>query len=174
MPDAEVRALESYFPRGGTSTVWDDLHKNYSDAAALAAIGGIIGGRYAEAADYSRSIVKAFYDPADLPPENAPPYRTALTQSDRERCLIALLVSQGETLTLALHIYLALMLEISPAEIGHIIFLTGVYSGASRYADALLVAGDTLQLLEGLAPTSPTPETVVKNIQALFPVASGT
>ena len=136
MPDAEARALESYFPRGGTSTAWDDLHKNYSDAAALAAIGGIIGGRYAEAADYSRSIVKAFYDPADLPPENAPPYRTALTQSDRERCLIALLVSQGETLTLALHIYLALMLEVSPAEIGHIIFLTGVYSGASRYADA--------------------------------------
>jgi alkylhydroperoxidase/carboxymuconolactone decarboxylase family protein YurZ len=175
MAETIVRALDSYFPRSGTSTAptaWDQLHTNYDDVAAIAAVGGIIAGRYAEAAGYSKAIVDAFYAPAGLPKEDAPPYRTALTQSDRERCLIALLVSQGETLTLALHIYLALMLEVSPAEIGHIIFLTGVYSGASRYADALLVAGDTLQLLENLAPSTPTPADVVKQIQTRFPVGT--
>lgn len=73
---------------------------------------------------------------------------TVLLPVDRERCLIALLASQGASVALAIHVYWGLMEGLSWADVVQTIGLAGCYGGMHRTGDGLLVLlrlGDVLR-----------------------------
>jgi alkylhydroperoxidase/carboxymuconolactone decarboxylase family protein YurZ len=70
-----------------------------------------------------------------------------LSTEDRERIILALLASRGGGYTLAIHVYLALILNITPAEIANILLLTGIYTGISNFTNCLFELEKTLGML---------------------------
>ena len=93
-----------------------------------------------------------------------------LSAKNRERTLVALLAARGERSSLAIHIYWALALKVSPHDIVHTLLLTGAYAGVPAFAGALGVAKATFKLLEALPSTPPLkPKLVVPAILAAFP-----
>jgi alkylhydroperoxidase/carboxymuconolactone decarboxylase family protein YurZ len=84
--------------------------------------------------------------------------RPRISAQDRERCIIAILASRGNVRNLAVHIYVALMLNVTPEEIADIIFLAGVYSGVPAVADGLDTQIKTLQALENVANARGNPD----------------
>jgi alkylhydroperoxidase/carboxymuconolactone decarboxylase family protein YurZ len=108
---------------------------------------------YAPSHGYLDAISNTFL--GDLPPDDpSHGQRTSLSLQDRERCIIALLAARAEGVTLGLHIYIALMEEISPEEIANIILLVGVYTGVDNVARGLLTEVDTLTALKELLTVS--------------------
>ena len=100
------------------------------------------GYKAAEMAAIMRSLFLDSYPPsqawvdalggafdANLPDDDQLPPRDRLSLRDRERCIIAILGSHGGGLQLAIHIYIAIANKVSPEEIAHVLFLTGVYTG---------------------------------------------
>lgn len=81
------------------------------------------------------TIFTEFLQPA---PQGLP-----LSAKDRERCLIALIAERRETLNLAVHIYMGLMNDISPAEVCNVLALSAVYGGISAYIRGIKVAEAT-------------------------------
>lgn len=112
---------------------------------------------YAPAEPYVSAIVDAFF--GDVPDEEDQP-RDMLSVKDRERCLIAVLAARGAGFTLAIHIYLALMEDVSLEEIAHILLLAGAYAGIDMFTGGLEVARHTVTALvkavgPGGAPDAP-------------------
>src|SRR5262245_37938360 len=91
----------------------------------------------ARTTQYIESIRQAFYDGGG----------TTIGPKDRERCLIAVLVSRDSGLNLALHIYLGLMEGLTPQEVADVIFLSGGYTGVDRISDGLATVVKTLGVL---------------------------
>lgn len=89
------------------------------------------------------TIFTEFLQPA---PQGLP-----LSAKDRERCLIALIAERRETLNLAVHIYMGLMNDISPAEVCNVLALTAVYGGISAYIRGIKVAEATFSELKILS-----------------------
>ena len=115
------------------------LRAAYDRALVSAALSARVPLLHPPSADYVRATVRAFYDDGAL-----------LSVQNRERCLIALLATEGEDFALALHIYIAVMEGIPPAEVADMLFLVGIYAGAHRFAKGLLVEERTLETLERL------------------------
>jgi alkylhydroperoxidase/carboxymuconolactone decarboxylase family protein YurZ len=107
---------------------------------------------YDRAGEYVRAIADQFYGdlPPDDPPEHARIPRDALSVRDRERCLIGILAVRDAKYNLAVHIYLALMNEVSPEEVANILLLAGMYGGVSTLTDGLDVEVTTLKFLKAL------------------------
>jgi alkylhydroperoxidase/carboxymuconolactone decarboxylase family protein YurZ len=121
---------------------------------------------YGATKNYINAIRKVFFDPHKAT-------KLALDTRDRERCIICLLASRGGQVTLAVHIYMALMLEITPEEIANILFLTGVYTGTDNLAMALMTLEKTLKRLNELggATDGSKPRTTKnKGLEAKKPV----
>jgi alkylhydroperoxidase/carboxymuconolactone decarboxylase family protein YurZ len=100
---------------------------------------------YGPSKRYVRAVTSIFYRPL---PKDAMTNRTVLSAADRERCLIALLAARGEEFNLGLHIYMALVEGVSPAEIANIILLAGVYTGVDNFSIGLSTLSKTLNLLK--------------------------
>ena len=115
---------------------------------------------YLPSKNYSDAINARFY--GNLQDDSVPTkYRDALSVQDVERCVIALLASRGEQPLLAVHIYIALMEGITPAEIGNIILLAGIYSGVGNFTQGILTEIKTLELLNQLATKTPPKKLVL-------------
>ena len=83
-----------------------------------------------------------------------------LSGKDRERCLIALLASEGTDFTLAVHLYWGLMEGLSPADIAATLLLVGTYQGFDCFAKSGKFMMRTLNALKTLSekvsgPVSP-------------------
>ena len=139
---------------------------------------GTLPKLYAAAGEYMTAIGDSLY--GSLPDDSAPDPRPMLTVQDRERCLVAILASRGATLALAIHEYIALMEGVSAEEIGHILLLTGIYTGADRLAEGLLVTNTLLtKLRDQVTPTDPetgkpkpvdaSTDTIYKLLRSTFP-----
>jgi alkylhydroperoxidase/carboxymuconolactone decarboxylase family protein YurZ len=76
---------------------------------------------------------------------------SSLSPRDRERCIVALLAYTGPPLSLAVHIYWALMEGVSVDEVCHTIGLVACYGGLPKCAQGLLVAERLATLLRDVA-----------------------
>jgi alkylhydroperoxidase/carboxymuconolactone decarboxylase family protein YurZ len=129
-------------------------------------LAGTLPAAFPTARPYIDAIAEAFS--VDLPADRGRSTRTRLSREDRERILIALLASRGERLNLAVHIYVALGLEITPQEILHILLLTGVYTGLPNFASSLNVVTDTFGFLERLGVSELHPATILERLRKAF------
>jgi ubiquinone/menaquinone biosynthesis C-methylase UbiE/alkylhydroperoxidase/carboxymuconolactone decarboxylase family protein YurZ len=122
---------------------------------------------YPGSEEYLIALNKVFF--GDLPADDVvSSRRRKLSAADRERCLIAVLASRGSKLNLAVHVYLALMEEVTPGEVGHIMFLAGTYSGIPMFAESLRVAIAVLKLMGGMYDNGDelAPANVLKTLSA--------
>ena len=124
------------------------LRGAYRRDAALGLLNSVLPAIYDKAREYSDTVARAFYGP--LPPDQGPEWRDALSLQDRERCLIALLASRRAEVELAVHIYLAVMEEMSPEEIANILMLVGMYTGLDNFSHSLRVEAKTLDVLNAI------------------------
>jgi alkylhydroperoxidase/carboxymuconolactone decarboxylase family protein YurZ len=150
-----------------------DLRVGYDRAKLLGKLDDFIPNSFVhtsvhtEAENYVNAIGNAFYYNA-VAEESRDPDRGRLTEPDRERCLLALLASRGRTFELAAHVYIALMMKISEAEIRHILFLAGVYAGSDSLNASLMVLNRTLEVLDDVAPKHLPCEVVLGVLAAEF------
>ena len=128
---------------------------------------GVLPELYPHSKSYVAAINSTYFDGAA---RRKDPGNLELDPDDRERCIIALLASQGAQFTLAMHIYLGLMLGVTPQEISHVILLSGVYTGAGRFTDGMMVNLKTLQTLADLTGDL-GPAAATKALQATFGVS---
>jgi alkylhydroperoxidase/carboxymuconolactone decarboxylase family protein YurZ len=114
-----------------------------------------LGERYRRTVEYVEQVHHLFHwkNPSDKRTT-----RSRLSEEDRERCTIALLAAKGEVQNLGVHVYMGLMVGISPEEIADVIFLAGIYSGVPAVTDGLQVEIDVLETLEKLVNPPKTEE----------------
>jgi hypothetical protein len=155
------------------------LREQYNRDDANKALSATLTAMYAATTEYIDAIGEAFYEP--------PTTHDVVAPDNRERCLIALLTARGAGLTLAVHIYLALMEgykfdrdaggrdEITPAEVASIIFLSGVYTGSDNLMKGLSTLMKTLQTLAVVAddpdPAKRDEVAVLTLLKAAFPAS---
>jgi len=108
-----------------------------SKSKLMDAMAASLPKRYALASAYIDAVSTIFYKPQP----------NALSEADRERCIVALLAARDADLNLALHMYLALMEGVAPSEIAHILLLAAVYSGVESFSDGIEVEATLLKLL---------------------------
>jgi len=83
--------------------------------------------------------------------------RDPLLRSDRrEYVVLTLLASEQAERNLGLHVFIALVNGITPAEVVHIMFLTGVYRGINVLTNSLRVVAKTFDAVIAAADASPT------------------
>jgi alkylhydroperoxidase/carboxymuconolactone decarboxylase family protein YurZ len=119
----------------------------------------VMGGRYDRTVDYVEEVHHLFHSKN---PSDRRTTRSRLSEEDRERCTIAILAAKGEEENLAIHVYIALMIGISPEEIADVIFLAGIYAGVPAVTDGLDVEIRALEALEELVHPK-TPEQTPTN-----------
>ncbi|MBX3027145.1 carboxymuconolactone decarboxylase family protein [bacterium] len=114
------------------------LREAWADARAQGAfktkMGTLLPAVYPTSRPLLEAIQALFY--GRLPPDDDQP-RDQLSERDRERCIIALLAAREINSNIALHMYIALMLGVSPAEIAHILLLAGIYTGIPSFTDGI-------------------------------------
>src|SRR5262249_51884342 len=129
----------------------DQLRKRFASdkgkSQTAKILASILPDLYSVSGEYVASIVKTYF--ADRPATRQL-LDSRLAENDRERCIIALLAGQGAQYPLSLHIYLAMMLGVTPHEVAHILLLAGVYTGVNRFADGIFVHIRTLAALSRL------------------------
>ncbi len=140
----------------------DDLSKlkrGFDKAQLNALLGGTLPKVYPPASGYIEAIMSGFY---------AQDRTTELDDVNRERCIISLLAAKDAGFTLAIHFYIALMLDISPNEIAHILMLVGTYAGVESFTGGLPKLLKTQGALKELLISSdaPTVPEVYKKIRA--------
>jgi alkylhydroperoxidase/carboxymuconolactone decarboxylase family protein YurZ len=135
------------------------LRATYATPEGKQELDGLLNGTlpslYKPSGPYVTAVTSIFFTDPKLATDELGQLRDGLSATDRERCIVALLVAQGGRLTLALHIYVALMLGISPNEIAHILLLAGVYVGVEKFTESMFIAVQTLEELETTKATSP-------------------
>ena len=110
---------------------------------------------------YTQALQRGFYT------SNNP----MLDSKYRECAVVALLASQEAEANLALHVFIALMINITPAEVVNIVFLTGVYSGVNVLTKSLRVVAKTFAaVIAAAAEAQPTTaEKVINRVLGAFP-----
>ena len=132
------------------------LRDAYDDDTMTNALSMALPLQYPAAQEYIDALRHAFY--------GSPGPAPLLRADSRERCLIGILASRGANRNLAIHIYAGLMQGIPVEEIGHILLLTGAYTGVDNLAHGLGILKTALEILAQLAadvPTRPTPLVVL-------------
>lgn len=122
------------------------LRDEYLSDDMVEILSGTLPKLYHESQPYVAAIEKAFFN-VDVPDDWAPPPREVLSVQDRERVIIGMLAARGSSFFLALHIYIALMEWVSPAEIAHILLLAGVYTGVDNLSHGIGVHATMLRTL---------------------------
>lgn len=123
------------------------LKEGYGDGKAMSdLLAQFLPANYIESTEYSTAIMDEFYSGAMFP-HDTPGH---LSRPDRERCLIAILTSRGPDFNLGVHIYMALMNDVTAKEIATIIFLAGVYSGVDNLTEGFKIEQKTLATLQTL------------------------
>ena len=135
------------------------LSDQYEEGALSKDLAGFLLAMYDGPKEYLGAIGQVFYE--QLPEDLATGPRTKLSAKDRERILIALLATRRGAFALAVHIYLALMMEITNDEIANIIFLAGVYSGADNLTNGLFTHKRTLETLKKVSKSKERDATAV-------------
>jgi alkylhydroperoxidase/carboxymuconolactone decarboxylase family protein YurZ len=133
------------------------LREAYSREQMTQILSSGMPSSYEPTTAYIDAIRTAFYDRTQ---EMAP--------KDRERCLIAILVSRDAGLNLALHIYHGLMVGLTPKEIADVIFLGGIYTGVDRISEGFFAATRVLTVLALLVGNSSSNDcAVIQVVRAL-------
>jgi len=180
-PDPRIRAVDARFGRAAEPAQQEqsmDVRDILSDRQlttlrgqfdaqqmnALLAAG--LSADYPPCVPYLDAIGELFYGGPHANMTDA-----TLSAQNRERCLVAILATRDAGLNLALHIYLALVANVSPDEIAHILLLVGTYAGINTFADAMRTEADTLRILGHVADAgSATPKDVfLALVQAYVP-----
>jgi alkylhydroperoxidase/carboxymuconolactone decarboxylase family protein YurZ len=148
--------------------------KRYFKAEEMEALfANTMADRYEATRPYIEALRSVFHHNQ---PRDKYTVRYRLSDADRERVILGILASRGEVKNLGIHIYVALMLRITPSEIADIIFLAGVYSGVPAVSDGLDTMIKVLQLLEDVAkdPAKATGDPLLTepNMTAVFIVLS--
>ncbi len=141
----------SELPQTDQILTQDDLRKlrdGFDKEQLNAILGGTLPKVYPPATEYTDAIMSSFYSPSRS---------TELDDVNRERCIITLLAAKDAGFTLAIHIYIGLMLEIPPNEIAHILMLVGTYAGVESFTGGLLKLLKTQGVLKELLRTSDAP-----------------
>jgi alkylhydroperoxidase/carboxymuconolactone decarboxylase family protein YurZ len=130
----------------------------------------VMRDRYERTEPYVEMLQTRFHErqPKDVPGERGK-VRVRLSAEDRERCIIAILASRGAVRNLGVHIYVALMLGVSPQEIADAIFLAGVYSGVPAVADGLDTQIQVLTWLQKLVTEKEVFDSVAGPLKATKP-----
>jgi hypothetical protein len=87
---------------------------------------------------------------------------------DREIQLLTLFTITRQWSQLAVHCYWSLLLEMTPDDLARTLFLASMSAGISEYVSALGTMTKTMQMLKRLAPTEPTPEDVLSELEKAF------
>lgn len=120
------------------------LRSGYSQAAMLEADLAAVARVAPQFVAWNQAIAATFYE-AQGP----------LKAVDRERCLIALIVTSGPAISLAMHVYWGLMEGLSIAEITQVIALAGCYGGLPRSMFGIETAHRTLRALAQIPAEGP-------------------
>jgi alkylhydroperoxidase/carboxymuconolactone decarboxylase family protein YurZ len=149
------------------------LKKHFKAAEMEALFSDTMAARYEPTRPYIEALRSVFHSKQ---PRDKYTVRRRLSDADRERCIIGILASRGEVKNLGIHIYVALMLRITPSEIADIIFLAGVYSGVPAVSDGLDTMIKVLHLLQAVAedPATATGDAKLTkpDMKAVFTVLS--
>lgn len=87
---------------------------------------------------------------------------------DREVQLLTLFTISREWPQLAIHCYWALLVRLSPHDIATTLLLASLNAGIDEYVSALGVMTKVMYILKKLAPTEPSPEDVLGELQKAF------
>lgn len=141
------------------------LLSGYDRDLVVALLEKSLPSQYAAAQPYFTAAIDTFYrHPAADAPE-----RQGLDIKDRQRCIVALQAGTGQTMPLAVHIYISLMEEITPHELAHVILLAGLYTGVPNFFTGFEVLAETLHVLKALAEAGrKDPRDIAQVIQAAF------
>jgi alkylhydroperoxidase/carboxymuconolactone decarboxylase family protein YurZ len=103
---------------------------------------------YPPGGPYYQMSVTTFYTHGAPPGE---PPTSSLSPQFREAAILALFIAERQTITLAIHVYWALMVGMSVEQICEIMLLVAFYGGIDAYSLALGNAQITLQVLQASA-----------------------
>ncbi len=120
------------------------LRADYQPAMMKAATVAALGQRHPAGLPYVSGFVEHLFD------------ETHLDAANRERCLVAILAGQKNSMALAVHLYWALMEGLETQELAQILMLCGGYQGIDVYAGGLSVLEGTCVLLSKLAAAGTT------------------
>jgi hypothetical protein len=87
---------------------------------------------------------------------------------DREVQLLTIFTLTRQWPQLAVHCYWSLLVGLKPKDVAMTLLLASLQSGIGEYVSALSVMTKVMQLLKQLAPTEPTPEDVLGELQKAF------
>lgn len=88
---------------------------------------------------------------------------------DREVQLLTLFTISRQWSQLAIHCYWALLVRLSPDDVARTLLLASLNAGIDEYVTALGVMTKVMHILKRLAPSEPTPEDVLGELQRAFP-----
>jgi len=159
--------ITSFLPRRKLSDLRNQFKRKSGKSQMQGILRCVLPDMYADSKAYVDAIVHTYFDPKT---DKMAKHGGELNQSDRERCIIALLAAQGGQFTLALHIYLGLMNNIPLAEVAHTLLLAGVYTGVNRFAEGMFVYVKTLKVLASLTGDV-GPDAVNKALRVAFGVS---
>lgn len=120
------------------------LRTGYNPVVLRSATVGAFGERHPAGLPYVKSFVDTLFAEEDL------------AAADRERCIIAILGGQKNSMALAVHVYWGLMEGLVPSEIAHVLSLCGGYQGIDAYASGLRVLEATCGMLAAAASAGAT------------------
>lgn len=125
----------------------EELRKQYDALEMGETIGTVLPEIYPPIAAYMSAVGQTLYPEFQKGGGKDSP----LSAANRERCLVTLLAARrGEGVNLAVHIYLALVNGVCPAEIARILVLAGIYSGISAFPPGVTVEARTLATLKAV------------------------
>ena len=87
---------------------------------------------------------------------------------DREVQLLTILTLTRQWPQLAVHCYWSLLVELTPHDIATTLLLASLQAGIGEYVSAMSTMTKVMQLLKQLAPTEPTPEDVLGELEKAF------
>jgi hypothetical protein len=87
---------------------------------------------------------------------------------DREVQLLTLFTVTRQWPQLAVHCYWSLLLDMTPDDVAMTLLLASLQTGIGEYVSALSVMTKVMYLLKSLAPTEPTPEDVLSQLEKAF------
>jgi len=124
------------------------LRAQFDPAEMNAVMGAPLPAAYPACEPYLETIGDLFYGGVSGDTSGSP-----LSAKNRERCLVAILSTRGAGFNLALHMYMAIALDVSPKEVVHIALLAGTYTGIDNFAGATATAAKTFTVLATVATT---------------------
>jgi len=87
---------------------------------------------------------------------------------DREVQILTILTLTRQWPQLAVHCYWSLLVKMEPGDVASTLLLASMQSGIGEYVSAMSTMTKVMQLLKRLAPTEPTPEDVLGELQKAF------